>query len=78
MSKGFPPGTYGDIHGYQPKRIKKKLLAKLRMGLSAANPAEAMLLVKEIDQLVYKVRQLEEEVALYKDREEHLEGMGVD
>lgn len=62
---------YGSIKGYSPKRLTEKLLAKARTGLYAGNPAMMVLMAREIDRL-------RREVAVYKDREEHVEGMGID
>lgn len=50
-TKKYPSGTYGDISGYHPQELTEDQLAVWRTGLSAANPAGAMLLVREIDRL---------------------------
>lgn len=42
---------YGDVSRYQPRKLTDKLLAKARTGLSAGNPADMVLMVKEIDRL---------------------------
>jgi len=50
-SLSYPAGIYGNISGYQPTSLEEKDLANYRTGLSAANPAGALLMVKEIDRL---------------------------
>lgn len=50
-TKKYPSGTYGDISGYHPQELDEDMLGRWRTGLSAANPAGAMLLVREIDRL---------------------------
>lgn len=42
---------YGNIEGYKPQRFEDIDLANCRSGLSAANPAMVLLLVKKIDEL---------------------------
>lgn len=42
---------YSDISGYSVSPLTEDKLSKYRKGLSAANPAEAIQLVKEIDRL---------------------------
>lgn len=54
---------YGDISGYQPKRLTPKLLAGWRTGLSAANPAGCVLMIREIDRLRNRVAELESALA---------------
>lgn len=49
--KTLPPGQYGDISGYHPKELTNKDLGQFRTGLHAGNPANMVLLVREIDQL---------------------------
>jgi len=49
--KTLPPGEYGDVSGYSTVELTKKLLGRYRTGLSAANPAEVVALVKRIDEL---------------------------
>jgi hypothetical protein len=51
LGKVMADFKYGNIDGYHPKRLSSKDLAKWRTGLSAANPAGAMLMVQEIDRL---------------------------
>lgn len=51
MTKSLPPGQYGDISGYHPTHLTEKDLAQFRTGLCAGNPANMVLLVKEIDRL---------------------------
>ena len=51
---------YGSISGYQPKRLTKKDEAKWRTGLSPANPAGCVLMMREIDRLRKQVRELRE------------------
>lgn len=47
----LPPGTYGNVSGYEPDRLTEKNLGLLRTGKHACNPKEAVLLVQEIDRL---------------------------
>lgn len=51
---------YGSVTGYHPKEHTEDHLARFRTGLSAGNPADMVLLVREIDRLRERVRELEE------------------
>ena len=50
-NSGLPVGQYGDITGYHTVRLTDQMLARYRTGLTAGNPAEMVLLAREIDRL---------------------------
>lgn len=43
--------TYGNVQGYSPTTLTNEQLAKLRTGMHACNPGEAVALVRQIDAL---------------------------
>lgn len=50
---------YGDVSKYQPRKLTEKMLAKARTGLYAGNPASMVLMVREIDRLRAKIKEME-------------------
>ena len=52
---------YGDVSKYHPKKLTEKGLAKARTGLSAGNPADMVLMAREIDRLRNRISDYEDD-----------------
>ena len=58
---------YGNIAGYRPRTFEEIDLDQLRTGLSATNPAGALLLVKKIDEQEEELEKLRAELKKLKE-----------